>query len=199
MNEKVGNIFKRTIFFENPVIIQILGICSTLAVTNKLLNTLIMCIGLTMTTSLSSLSVSLMRKMIPRKVRMIVEVFSIAFYVIIFDLFLKAYLPEISVALGPYVGLIITNCIVMGRTEAYALANSPMMSFLDGLGSGLGYSLILLIVATIREILGFGSLFGFRIFGENFVSWTIMVMPASAFFVLAVILWIFKAMMIKKR
>uniref|UniRef100_A0A832I7I2 NADH:ubiquinone reductase (Na(+)-transporting) subunit D n=1 Tax=Pseudothermotoga hypogea TaxID=57487 RepID=A0A832I7I2_9THEM len=199
MNEKVGNVFKRTIFFENPVIIQILGICSTLAVTNKLLNTLIMCIGLTMTTSLSSLSVSLMRKMIPRKVRMIVEVFSIAFYVIIFDLFLKAYLPEISVALGPYVGLIITNCIVMGRTEAYALANSPMMSFLDGLGSGLGYSLILLIVATIREILGFGSLFGFRIFGENFVSWTIMVMPASAFFVLAVILWIFKAMMIKKR
>ena len=199
MNEKVGNIFKRTIFFENPVIIQILGICSTLAVTNKLLNTLIMCIGLTMTTSLSSLSVSLMRRMIPRKVRMIVEVFSIAFYVIIFDLFLKAYLPEISVALGPYVGLIITNCIVMGRTEAYALANSPMMSFLDGLGSGLGYSLILLIVATIREILGFGSLFGFRIFGENFVSWTIMVMPASAFFVLAVILWIFKAMMIKKR
>jgi len=199
MNEKVGNVFKRTIFFENPVIIQILGICSTLAVTNKLLNTLIMCIGLTMTTSLSSLSVSLMRRMIPRKVRMIVEVFSIAFYVIIFDLFLKAYLPEISVALGPYVGLIITNCIVMGRTEAYALANSPMMSFLDGLGSGLGYSLILLIVANIREILGFGSLFGFRIFGENFVSWTIMVMPASAFFVLAVILWIFKAMMIKKR
>ncbi|AJC73563.1 NADH:ubiquinone oxidoreductase [Pseudothermotoga hypogea DSM 11164 = NBRC 106472] len=199
MNEKVGNIFRRTIFFENPVIVQILGICSTLAVTNKLLNTLIMCIGLTMTTSLSSLSVSLMRRMIPRKVRMIVEVFSIAFYVIIFDLFLKAYLPEISVALGPYVGLIITNCIVMGRTEAYALANSPMMSFLDGLGSGLGYSLILLIVATIREILGFGSLFGFRIFGENFVNWTIMVMPASAFFVLAVILWIFKAMMIKKR
>jgi Na+-transporting NADH:ubiquinone oxidoreductase subunit D len=130
---------------------------------------------------------------------MIAEVFVIAFYVIIFDLFLKAYLPEISVALGPYVGLIITNCIVMGRTEAYALANSPTISFLDGLGSGLGYSLILLIVATIREILGFGSLFGFRIFGENFVNWTIMVMPASAFFVLAVILWIFKAMMIKKR
>jgi len=199
MNEKAGNVFRRTIFFENPVIIQILGICSTLAVTNKLLNTLIMCIGLTLTTALSSLSVSLMRKAIPRKVRMIVEVFVIAFYVIIFDLFLKAYLPEISVALGPYVGLIITNCIVMGRTEAYALANSPTISFLDGLGSGLGYSLILLIVATIREILGFGSLFGFRIFGENFVNWTIMVMPASAFFVLAVILWIFKVMMIKKR
>jgi Na+-transporting NADH:ubiquinone oxidoreductase subunit D len=199
MNEKAGNVFRRTIFFENPVIIQILGICSTLAVTNKLLNTLIMCIGLTLTTALSSLSVSLMRKAIPRKVRMIAEVFVIAFYVIIFDLFLKAYLPEISVALGPYVGLIITNCIVMGRTEAYALANSPTISFLDGLGSGLGYSLILLIVATIREILGFGSLFGFRIFGENFVNWTIMVMPASAFFVLAVILWIFKAMMIKKR
>jgi len=199
MNEKAGNVFRRTIFFENPVIIQILGICSTLAVTNKLLNTLIMCIGLTLTTALSSLSVSLMRKAIPRKVRMIVEVFVIAFYVIIFDLFLKAYLPEISVALGPYVGLIITNCIVMGRTEAYALANSPTISFLDGLGSGLGYSLILLIVAIIREILGFGSLFGFRIFGENFVNWTIMVMPASAFFVLAVILWIFKAMMIKKR
>jgi len=199
MNEKAGNVFRRTIFFENPVIIQILGICSTLAVTNKLLNTLIMCIGMTLTTALSSLSVSLMRKAIPRKVRMIAEVFAIAFYVIIFDLFLKAYLPEISVALGPYVGLIITNCIVMGRTEAYALANSPTISFLDGLGSGLGYSLILLIVATIREILGFGSLFGFRIFGENFVNWTIMVMPASAFFVLAVILWIFKAMMIKKR
>jgi len=199
MNEKAGNVFRRTIFFENPVIIQILGICSTLAVTNKLLNTLIMCIGLTLTTALSSLSVSLMRKAIPRKVRMIAEVFVIAFYVIIFDLFLKAYLPEISVALGPYVGLIITNCIVMGRTEAYALANSPTISFLDGLGSGLGYSLILLIVAIIREILGFGSLFGFRIFGENFVNWTIMVMPASAFFVLAVILWIFKAMMIKKR
>ena len=146
----------------NPVFKQVLGICSTLAVTNLVLNTAVMCVALIFTLSLSSATVSVLRTFTPRNIRMMVETLIIAFYVIIVDVLLKAYWPEMSSNLGPYVGLIITNCIVMGRCEACGTSNPPKTAFLDGLFNGLGYTFILLIVATFREILGMGTFLGMR-------------------------------------
>jgi Na+-transporting NADH:ubiquinone oxidoreductase subunit D len=179
----------------NPIFRQVLGICSTLAVTNLLLNTTVMCAALTLTTALSCLTVSLLRHWTPRRIRMMVQVLIIAFYVIIVDLFLKAYWPEMSVALGPFVGLIITNCIIMGRCEAFAASNRPAASLLDGFFSGLGYSLILLIIAFFRELLGMGTLFGWPIpfFSTTWDKWIIMVMPPGAFFTLALVIWFFRS------
>ncbi|MFN3411161.1 MAG: NADH:ubiquinone reductase (Na(+)-transporting) subunit D [Exilispira sp.] len=190
MVKNYKNMFKENIFTNNPILIQVLGICSTLAVTNSVKNTLVMCAGLIFTVSLSSFFLSIIRKLIPSKVRMIVEVLVISFWVIIVDLILKAYLPDVSKQLGPYVGLIITNCIVMGRTEAFGLQNPPIASFLDGFSSGIGYSIILIFISIIRELLGSGSILGFNILGENWVSWNIMIMAPSAFFILALIIWI---------
>lgn len=189
---KKNNMFKENILTNNPILIQVLGICSTLAVTNSVKNTLVMCIGLIFTVSLSSFSLSIIRKIIPSKVRMIIEVLVISFWVIIVDLILKAYLPDISKQLGPYVGLIITNCIVMGRTEAFGLQNPPIPSFLDGLSSGLGYSIVLIFISIIRELLGSGSIFGYKLLGSNWVSWNIMIMAPGAFFLLALIIWLVK-------
>ncbi|MEN3042898.1 MAG: NADH:ubiquinone reductase (Na(+)-transporting) subunit D [Fervidobacterium sp.] len=191
-------IFKNNLWIENPVFVQILGICSTLAVTNNLRNTLIMTIGVTLVTGLSNFTISAMRNIIPRKVRMITQVLVISFYVIIVDIFLRAYLPDVSKALGPYVGLIITNCIIMGRAEAFAQGNKPLISFWDGFTAGLGYMLVLVIVAFFRELLGFGTIFGIRIIPSAVPMWTIMVMPPSAFFVLASFIWFVKSMQLKK-
>ena len=179
----------------NPIFRQVLGICSTLAVTNLLLNTTVMCAALTLTTALSCLTVSLLRNWTPRRIRMMVQVLIIAFYVIIVDLILKAYWPEMSVALGPFVGLIITNCIIMGRCEAFAASNRPAPSLLDGFFSGLGYSLILLIIAFFRELLGMGTLFGWPVpfFSTTWDKWIIMVMPPGAFFTLALVIWFFRS------
>ncbi|MGI6433744.1 MAG: Rnf-Nqr domain containing protein, partial [Sphaerochaetaceae bacterium] len=143
---------------DNPVFVQILGICSTLAVTNKLDNTMVMTLGVMFTTALSSWTLSFMRKSIPSRIRMMVETLVIATYVIIVDIALKAYNPEVWKQLGPYVGLIITNCIVMGRVEAFALQNPPLPSLIDGLASGMGYAYVLLIIAFFRELLGTGTL-----------------------------------------
>ena len=139
---------------DNPVLVQIIGICSALAVTNPMMNSLIMGVGLMFVTGLSSFTVSLIRKFTPKHIRMMVQVLIIAAYVIIVDIFLQAYMPEMSKALGPYVGLIITNCIIMGRAEAYAQQNPPIPSLLDGIASGLGYTIVLLIIAFIRELFG---------------------------------------------
>ena len=182
--------------FRSPIFVQVLGICSTLAVTNNLSNTLVMVLGVTFATAMGSFTLSLLKDLIPRKVRMIVQVLVISFYVIIVDILLKAYQPAISRQLGPYVGLIITNCILMGRAEAFAAANKPGLSFLDGIANGLGYGWVLISIAFVRELLGFGTLFGLKIFGEGFTPWTIMVMAPSAFFLVALALWaanIFKA------
>ncbi len=186
------------VWSNNPILIQILGICSTLAVTNLLTNTLIMTIGVTFVTAFSSLTVSMIKKLIPRKVRMIVQTLVIAFYTIIVDILLRAYLPDISRALGPYVGLIITNCIIMGRAEAYAQSNPPIASFWDGFTSGLGYMSVLMIIAFVRELLGFGSLFGVQILPDAFVPWTIMVLAPSAFFLVGLLLWGVKTVMIRQ-
>ena len=189
---KPSAIVKANIWTTNPVFMQVLGICSALAVTNLVLNTLIMSLGVIFVTAFSCLTVSLLKSLIPRKVRMIVQVLIISFYTIIVDLVLKAYLPTVSKNLGPYVGLIITNCIIMGRAEAFAQGNPPLISFFDGLTSGAGYMGVLMVVAIIRELLGFGTLVGFQIMPVNFVPWIIMVMPPSAFFLIGIIIWIGK-------
>lgn len=185
-------IFLTGLWKDNPVLRQVLGICSTLAVTNLMVNTLVMDAGLIFTVCMSSLTVSLLRNYTPMRIRMMVQTLIIASYVIIVDSIIKAHLPDISEALGPYVALIITNCIIMGRCEAFARNNPPLASFLDGLGMSLGYSLILITIAFIREPLGFGTLLGIRVMPEGFVQWTIMIMAPGAFFTLGILVWISK-------
>jgi len=188
-----SEIFKAGIWKDNPVLRQVLGICSTLAVTNLLVNTLVMNAGLIFTLTMSSVTVSLLRNQIPSRIRMMIQTLIIASYVIIVDILIKAYLPDISEALGPYVGLIITNCIIMGRCEAFARNNPVVPSLLDGLAVGLGYAFVLTIIAVVRELLGFGTLLGFRVMPEWFTPWTIMIVAPGAFFVLGVFIWIVRA------
>lgn len=183
-------IFIMGLWKDNPVFRQIIGICSALAVTNLMLNSLIMGLGLIFVTAFSELTISIIRTFTPKHIRMMVQVLIISVFVIIVDIFLKAYYPEMSKALGPYVGLIITNCIIMGRCEAYAQKNPPLSSFLDGIASGTGYTLVLLTIAFARELLGFGTIFGVKVLGDWWTNWTIMIMPPGAFFVLAVVIWI---------
>jgi Na+-transporting NADH:ubiquinone oxidoreductase subunit D len=189
---KLAKVFSDDLGKNNPVFAQILGICSTLAVTNVLRNTIIMCAGLVFTTALSNFTVSLMRKYIPSRTRMMIETLIIAVYVIIVDIALRAYLPDVSRQLGPYVGLIITNCIVMGRTEAYALANPPGISFIDGIASGIGYSYVLVVIAVARELLGSGSVWGIKVLGSGWTNWSILSMAPGGFFMLAIFIWVVK-------
>jgi Na+-transporting NADH:ubiquinone oxidoreductase subunit D len=192
MAEKAGKIFIKGLWEDNPVFRQVLGICSTLAVTNLLANTLFMCFGVVFVTSLSNLTISLLRDYIPPRVRMIVQVLIIASFVMMVDIIIKAFAPDIHRFIGPYVGLIITNCIIMGRAEAFASQNKPGSAFLDGIACGLGYSIILITIACIREPLGFGTLLGYALPARDlwWHPWTIMVMPPGAFFMLAIVTWI---------
>ncbi|MCK8059813.1 MULTISPECIES: NADH:ubiquinone reductase (Na(+)-transporting) subunit D [unclassified Fusibacter] len=192
MASKAQKVIHMGLIKDNPVFRQILGICSALAVTNLMMNSLIMGIGLMFVTAFSSLTVSLIRQFTPKHIRMMVQTLIIAAYVIIVDIILKAYMPEMSKALGPYVGLIITNCIIMGRAESFAQNNTPIISFVDGLAMGGGYAAVLLAIATVRELLGFGSLFGINILGDAWVNWTLMIMPPGAFFMLGIVIWISK-------
>ena len=169
---------------ENPITLQILGICSALAVTSNLNVTLIMCVALTTVVSFSNLFISLIRNYIPSSVRIIVQMTIIASLVIVVDEILKAYDYETSKKLSVFVGLIITNCIVMGRAEAFAMKEKPFFSFLDGLGNGLGYSLILIGVAFIRELFGAGTLFGIEIFGDWYPSNNLLLLPPSSFIII---------------
>jgi len=177
---------------ENPIFRQVLGICSTLAVTNLMLNTVLMCAGLVWATALSSLTVSLLRAWIPARVRLMVEVLIISVYVIMVDIAMRAFFPDVHRVIGPYVGLIITNCIVMGRLEAFAIKQPVWPSFCDGIGSGLGYSFILLAIALVREVMGFGTVFGLALPAREawWTPWVILIMPPGAFFVLAVAVWL---------
>jgi Na+-transporting NADH:ubiquinone oxidoreductase subunit D len=183
-------IFKKGLWRDNPVLRQILGICSTLAVTNLLVNTLVMGAGLIFTLTLSSLTVSLLRQYTPMRIRMMAQTLIIASYVIMVDIAIRAYLPDISDALGPYVGLIITNCIIMGRCEGFARNNPPLPSLLDGLAVSLGYTFVLLVIALFRETLGFGTMMGWRVMPEGFTPWTIMIMAPGAFFALGIFVWV---------
>ena len=195
MASKVVKTFITPLGKENPVFVQILGICSTLAVTNKLENTIVMVLGVIFTTTLSSFTFSILRKVIPARIRMMVETLIIATFVIIVDIVLKAYMPEVWQQLGPYVGLIITNCIVMGRLEAFAASNPPGLSLIDGLSSGIGYAYVLVAIAFFRELLGSGTIWGISVFGDWWTNWAIMIMPPGAFFMLAIFIWIVKGRM----
>ena len=176
----------------NPITIQILGICSALAVTVKMETAAVMCVALTVVLTGSNTIISLLRKVIPSRIRMIVEMSVIASLVIITDQILKAFLFEISTQLSVFVGLIITNCIVMGRAEAFALQNPPLPSFLDGLGNALGYSMILILVASCREILGSGTWFGLGIprVTEAYLGNGLAVLAPGAFIILGLIIWV---------
>jgi Na+-transporting NADH:ubiquinone oxidoreductase subunit D len=190
MTEKINEVISRNVWKDNQVLRQILGICSSLAVTNLMINSLVMGVGLTFVTAFSSLTISLLRNAIPHRIRMIVQTLIIAAYVILVDIYLKANMVDISKALGPYVGLIITNCIIMGRAEAYAQKNPPLISMLDGFFAGIGYTVVLLIIALFRELLGFGTVFGFDVNFFEFETWTIMVMPPAAFFLIGTLIWV---------
>jgi Na+-transporting NADH:ubiquinone oxidoreductase subunit D len=178
----------------NPVTLQMLGICSALAVTTSLLPALLMCVALTSVAALAGAAISALRNRIPNNIRIIVHMTIIASLVILVDQLLKAYAFETSKQLSVFVGLIITNCIVLGRAEAFAMKNGVVMSFVDGLGNGLGYSLILISVAILRELFGAGTLLGFPIFeltsnGGWYVANGLMLLPPSAFFIIGLLIW----------
>jgi Na+-transporting NADH:ubiquinone oxidoreductase subunit D len=173
----------------NPITIQVLGICSALAVTVKVDTAIVMTLALTAVVTLSNFVISLLRNVIPSGIRMIVEMAVIASLVIIADQLLRAYLFDISKQLSVFVGLIITNCIVMGRAEAFALQNPPKDSLLDGLGNGLGYGIVLIAVASIREILGFGKWLGFSVLPESYMGNGIALLAPGAFIILGLLIW----------
>jgi Na+-transporting NADH:ubiquinone oxidoreductase subunit D len=177
---------------DHPTFCMILGICSALAITNRMDNAIAMSAGVTFCLVFASFFVSLIRKAIPARVRMLAYMVIIATLVICTDRFLKAFFPPISKAMGPYVGLIITNCIVMGRAEAFAIKNKPFLSVLDALGCGLGYSSILILMALIREPMGFGTILGQKIMPQAWTNWVILTIAPGAFFLLGVYLWILR-------
>jgi len=199
MSKQIKKIFGAAIIHDNPIFRQILGICSALAVTNLMMNSLVMGLGVIFVTSFSSLSVSILRKHTPKHIRMMIQTLIISAYVIIVDIVLKAYFPSMSESLGPYVGLIITNCIIMGRCESFAQNNTPFLSFIDGMASGVGYTLVLLVIAFFREILGFGSIFGITIMGSWWPKWIFMIMPPGGFFMLAILIWIANTYLISQK
>ena len=195
---KIKEIIVRPIFDNNPIALQILGICSALAVTSSMKVSLVMCIALTVVVAFSNLFVSMLRHHIPGSIRIIVQMTIIASLVIVVDQIIKAVAYDISKQLSVFVGLIITNCIVMGRAEAFAMKNPPISSFLDGIGNGLGYSMILIVVAFFRELLGTGKLMGIEIMtATNVGGWYVpnglMLLPPSAFFIIGFIIWAIRA------
>jgi len=194
MSNKMKEILLRPVFNENPIALQILGICSALAVTSSLKVTSVMCICLIVVAAVSSMLVSLIRNQIPGSIRIIVQMTIIASVVILVDQVLKAVAYDISKQLSVFVGLIITNCIVMGRAEGFAMKNPPIDSFLDGLGNGLGYSVILLALAFVREFFGSGTLYGFEVLpistnGGWYVPNGMLLLPPSAFFFIGLFIW----------
>jgi Na+-transporting NADH:ubiquinone oxidoreductase subunit D len=194
---KTREILLSPIFTNNPIALQILGVCSALAVTSSLKVTLVMCLALTVVTAFSNFFIACIRNQVPGSIRIIVQMIIIASLVIVVDQVLKAYAYEVSKQLSVFVGLIITNCIVMGRAEAFAMQNSPIPSFFDGIGNGLGYSVVLLFVATVRELIGSGSLYGFEILplvtnGGWYYSNGLMLLPPSAFFVIGGFIWLLR-------
>ncbi len=178
------------IWRDHPIFSMLLGICSALAVSNKVENALAMGAGVTFVLLAAGLFISLLRKIIPRRVRMITYMLVIATFVIIVDRVLKAYFPVISESIGPYVGLIITNCIIMGRAEAFYIQNKTFYSLLDALSNGFAYTYTLVAVAVVRELLGFGTILNFQIMPDGFPKWVVLSMAPGAFFVLALFIWI---------
>ncbi len=183
---------------DNPVIVQVLGICSALAVTAKLEPAVVMTISVTAVLALANVIISLLRNTIPTSIRIIVQLVVVAALVVIVDQVLKAYTYDVSKALSVFIGLIITNCIIMGRLEAFAMSNRPWASFLDGIGNGLGYGIILIIVAFFRELLGSGTLFGFQVipqwcYEHGYQNNGMMILPPMALITVACIIWVHRS------
>lgn len=194
MSNKLKEILLTPVFQNNPIALQILGICSALAVTSSMKVSLVMCLALTFVTAFSNLFISLVRNHAPSSIRIIVQMTIIASLVIVVDQFLRAFAYEISKQLSVFVGLIITNCIVMGRAEAFAMKEPPLPSFIDGIGNGLGYSAVLMSVAFVRELFGSGSLFGVQILpliseGGWYQPNGMLLLPPSAFFLIGLLIW----------
>jgi Na+-transporting NADH:ubiquinone oxidoreductase subunit D len=184
-------ILKDGVYRTNPVTYQVLGICIFLAITTKVENALVMGFALIFVTAMSNLIVSVLRNAIPRRIRMIAEVAIIATFVIFFDQFLKAFYWDMSKQLGPYVALIITNCIVMGRAEAFAIQNPPLPSLVDGIANGIGYALILVLIALFRELLGFGTILGYTVLSPAWYERNILfIMAPGAFFMAGFLIWV---------
>ncbi|GAB1537222.1 NADH:ubiquinone reductase (Na(+)-transporting) subunit D [Geovibrio sp. ADMFC3] len=194
MASSTAKIFTDPIFRNNPIAVQVLGICSSLAVTSNLKTTMVMALAVVVVLGLSNFSLSIIRNYIPSSIRIIVEMTIIASLVIIADQFIKAYFFEISKQLSVFVGLIITNCILMGRAEAFAIKNPPFQSLLDGLGNGAGYGLVLIVVGTIRELVGAGKLLGIQVLplatdGGWYTPNGLFLLAPSAFFLIGLIIW----------
>ncbi len=187
-----GRALSKGFFKEGPICCQLLGLCSALAVSNKVENALAMGLGVLFVLILSSLAVSLLRRFIPSRYRIITYMIIISTLVIFVDQFFRAYFPRISKQLGPYVALIITNCIIMGRQEAFAIKNPPHYSVLDAIGNGLHYTYSLVIIAMVREVLAFGTLLNFPVLPKDFQRWVVMAMAPGAFFLFALYLWIYR-------
>lgn len=195
---KTKQVLLDPLFDNNPIALQVLGVCSALAVTTKLETAVVMALAVTAVTALSNFSVSLLRNFIPPSIRIIVQLTIIASLVIVTDQILKAYVFEVSKQLSVFVGLIITNCIVMGRAEAYAMQNSPVASFVDGIGNGLGYGVVLIVVGFFRELFGSGKLFGVSVLplvqdGGWYQPNGLMVLSPAAFFLIAVFIWVLRS------
>ena len=173
---------------------MMLGLCSTLAVTNSVLNSFAMSLGVIFVLCCSSTIISIMRPIIPSRIRMAVFMMVISSFTIVVDQVLKAYYPSVSTALGPYVGLIITNCIVMGRAEAFAISNPVFPSIVDAFGVSTGYAFSLLMIASFRELLGFGTIFGLQVLGSWWTPWVMMILPPGAFFVLGLYIWLLRSL-----
>ena len=193
----------KPINLDNPIMVQVLGICSALAVTSQLKPAIVMGLAVTIITAFSNVIISIIRNTIPQRIRIIVQLVVVAALVTIVSQVLKAFAYDVSVQLSVYVGLIITNCILMGRLEAFAMMNKPWPSFLDGVGNGLGYALILVIVGAVRELLGRGSLLGFQIIPEGFYGFGysnngMMTMPAMALILLGCVIWVHRAYIYKE-
>ncbi len=192
-SKKNKKLLSNPLDIDNPITVQVLGICSALAVTTQMKPAFVMALALTVVTASSNLIISLMRNSIPSRIRIIVQLAVVSLWVIMVDQLLKAYVYEVWKQLSVFVGLIITNCIVMGRLEAYAMGNKPWPSFLDGIGNGLGYGAILLIVAFFRELFGGGSIFGFKVFeamGVHYQGNGLMLLPAGACVIVGVVIWV---------
>ena len=197
-------VFSNPLNLNNPIAVQVLGICSALAVTSQLEPAIVMGLSVTVITAFSNVIISLIRKSIPNRIRIIVQLVVVAALVTIVSQILKAFAYDVSVQLSVYVGLIITNCILMGRLEAFAMMNGPWESFLDGIGNGLGYALILVIVGFVRELLGFGTLLGFQIvpdfcYENGYMNNGMMTMPAMALILLGCVIWVHRAYFYKEK
>ena len=203
MDNKIKDVFKAPLNIMNPVLVQVLGICSALAVTSQLKPALVMGLAVTVITAFSNLIISLIRQTIPNRIRIVVQLVVVAALVTIVSQVLKAFVYDVSVELSVYVGLIITNCIIMGRLEAFAMQNKPWPSFVDGISNGLGYGIILVVVGAFRELLGRGTLLGFQIIPESaydfgYLNNGTMTMPAMALIMIGVVIWIHRAYFYKE-